>query len=500
MILPLLSGKGEKICQVLTGDVTTLPHRGHLNSFLPKVYTLWIAKLGFMLRGFIRISHTNYGEEAYGQGDFMSENPFIIQDVDALEVLDSRGDPTIEVVVITRGGIGRAIAPAGASKGKYEAVELRDGDMRRYRGKGVLKAVENVRIYIAPAIQGFDSRRQSEIDSVLIRLDGTPNKSRLGANTMIATSIAVAKAASEAAKLPLFQYLGGIRACTLPIPMLNIINGGVHAGNELSVQEFLIVPHNFDKFSEALRAAVEVYKALKDILKEKYGATAINVGDEGGFAPPMKYTREALEALTNAIKRAGYEVGRDIGISLDAAATQFYDENKSRYRIDGMELNRDEMIEYWVKLSEEYPILSIEDPLHEEDFEGFSEILKQTRGKVIVIGDDLTVTNTQRLRKALEMGAIKGVIVKPNQIGTLTETLEFVHFALQNNVYTVISHRSGDSEDPAIAHIAVAVQSPFIKTGAPCRGERTAKYNELLRIEHILGDSAKFMGRVIRVY
>ncbi len=430
----------------------------------------------------------------------MNFEEFVIKFVDALQVLDSRGDPTVEVVVVTKGGgIGRAIAPAGASKGKYEAIELRDGDPKKFLGKSVLKAVDNVRRYLGPAIIGMDSRKQRDIDRVLREVDGTPNKSRMGANAMIATSMAVAKAAAETARIPLFQYLGGAKARILPIPMLNIINGGAHAGNELAVQEFLIVPLNFDSFSEALRASVEVYKHLKSYLKETYGASAVNVGDEGGFAPPMRKTEEAIHALMEAIKRSGYVPGNDIAISLDAAATQFYDEERKVYRIDGLELKEDELLEYWLKLFERYPILSIEDPFHEEAFEAFAKLRNAIRGKVIIVGDDLTVTNVDRLRTAIERGSVGGVIVKPNQIGTLSETFDFIELAKVSGIHTIISHRSGESEDSTIAHIAVAFGGPFIKTGAPARGERTAKYNELLRIEHYLGGEAIYASKVYSI-
>jgi len=425
-------------------------------------------------------------------------NPFLIREVRAIQVLDSRGDPTIEVSIVTSGGgIGRAIAPAGASRGKYEAVEVRDVDSRMYKGRGVRRAVENVNNYIGPAIQGLDARRQREIDSVMIQIDGTPNKSRLGANAMIATSLAVAKAAADTAKLPLFQYLGGIHSRILPIPMLNIINGGVHAGNELSVQEFMIVPLGFDTFSDAIRAAVEVYKELKAVIKERYGPSAINVGDEGGYAPPMRLTDEALQALEMAVKRAGYELGKDIFISLDAAASQFYDEGSQTYDIDGRKLRREELLEYWLDLVSRYPILSIEDPFYEEDFDMYSELRRKTKGRTLIVGDDLTVTNIERLVKAIEKRAIDAVIVKPNQVGTLTETLDFIDLAKHNGIATIISHRSGESEDTSIAHLAVAVGGPFIKTGAPCRGERTAKYNELLRIEDYLGGEAIFAAKLL---
>jgi len=430
----------------------------------------------------------------------MVDNPFLIKSVDALQVLDSRGDPTVEVVVLTSGGgIGRAIAPAGASKGRYEAIELRDGDSKKYCGRSVLKAVENVKQFLGPAIQGLDSRKQREVDRTLIEVDGTKNKSRMGANAILATSLAVAKAAANTAKVPLFLYLGGVRSRILPIPMLNIINGGIHAGNDLAIQEFLIVPHNFDAFSEALRAAVETYKNLKNYLKQRYGAIAVNVGDEGGFAPPMKRTEEALEALVKSISMAGYEPGKDIALALDAAATQFYDEEKNVYRIDGRELGASELLKFWLELIDRYPIISIEDPFHEEAFEDFAMLVKESKGRIYVIGDDIVVTNLERLRKALQHNSVTGVIVKPNQVGTLSETLDFIDEAKAHGIATVISHRSGETEDTTISHLSVAVSSTFIKTGAPARGERTAKYNELLRIEHLLGTEAIYMGRIVKL-
>jgi enolase len=424
---------------------------------------------------------------------------YIIKYVNSLQVIDSRGDPTVEVVIETvGGGIGRAIAPAGASRGKYEAVELRDGDISRYKGRGVEKAVSNVINFIAPAIQGLDTRRQREIDRIMIQIDGTQNKERLGANAVIASSLAVAKAAADTSKIPLFQYIGGIRAKVLPIPMLNIINGGAHAGNELAVQEFMIVPIEFDSFSEALRASIEVYKELKNILKGKYGAHSINVGDEGGFAPPMKFVKEAIEALLVAIKNCGYDYEKQIRISLDAAASQFYIEDKNIYKIDDREMKREELLEYWKNLALEFPLLSIEDPFQEGDFEAYAELRKEVKDKIIIVGDDLTVTNVGILRKALSMDSVKGVIVKPNQVGTLSETLDFIELAKLNGIVTIISHRSGESEDSSIAHIAVAVNGPFIKTGAPARGERTAKYNELLRIEKYLASDYIYAGKIYR--
>jgi len=406
-------------------------------------------------------------------------------------VLDSRGRPTVEVEVRTRGGgFGRAIAPAGASKGKHEALELRDGG-REFRGYGVRKAVENVNKIIRPKLIGLDSRNQKEIDYLLCELDGTPNKSRLGANAIVATSLAVAKAAASTAHLPLYRYLGGPSAYLMPVPMLNVINGGVHAGNELAFQEFMIVPVGADRFSEALRIAVEVYYELKNVLKERYGTLAINVGDEGGFAPPMKTSREALDALVRAISGAGYSES-EVVLALDAAASQIYKDGK--YHVDGMKLDADDLLEYYLQLISEYPIKSIEDPFMEEDFEHFRLLTEKVRGKVLVVGDDLYTTNPQRLRKGIELKATTAVLVKVNQIGTLTETLQVVDMAHKAGMRTIISHRSGETEDTTIAHLAVAVRSGLIKTGAPARGERTAKYNELLRIEEELGSQAEYPG------
>ncbi len=422
------------------------------------------------------------------------EELFKIEEVKARWIIDSRARPTVEVDVITRGGgYGRAAAPAGASRGKHEAVEIRDGG-KTFGGYGVVRAVENVNKIIAPAIIGMDSRRQRDIDYKMIELDGTPNKSKLGGNAIVATSLAVAKAAADTYGQPLFKYIGGIEARTLPVPLMNIINGGVHAGNELSIQEFMIVPIGADKFSEALRIAVEVYMELKKLLKEKYGSIAINVGDEGGFAPPMKNTREALNALVEAVRRAGYVPGQDVLLALDVAASQIYDESKDKYIIDGKEHSRDELIEFYKKLIEEYPIASIEDPFHEEDFEGFRELVEKLGSKILVVGDDLFVTNIERLRKGIEVKAANAILVKVNQVGTLTEALDVVREAHRNGYKAIISHRSGETEDTSISHIAVALNTGLIKTGAPARGERTAKYNELLRIEEYLGGEAIYPG------
>jgi len=411
------------------------------------------------------------------------EEAFRIKNVKGYMVLDSRGNPTVAVRVTTYGlGVGVAYAPSGASTGKHEALELRDGG-REYHGKGVSKAVDNVNKIIAPALIDMDSRMQRYIDKKLVEIDGTPNKSRLGGNAVVATSLAVAKAAASTYEVPLYRYLGGAKASTLPVPMLNIINGGVHAGNKLDFQEFMIVPAGFDSFSEAIRASVEVYHELKNILKERYGALAINVGDEGGYAPPLEYAREALDLLIEAIRRAGYDAGGDIALALDAASSQLYDEERKIYRIEGREYGREDLIEYYKTLINEYPIVSIEDPLHEEDFEGFAELTRSVGDKVLVVGDDIFVTNPGRVLKGIEIGACNAVLVKVNQIGTLSETMDVIDIAHRNGYRAIISHRSGETEDTTIADLAVGFSTGLIKTGAPARGERTAKYNRLLEIE-----------------
>lgn len=419
-----------------------------------------------------------------------------IKVVKGLQVLDSRGDPTVEVMIVTEdGGVGRAIAPAGASKGKHEALEIRDENLRAYKGRGVYTAVRNVNTVISNALIGLDSINYRYIDRKLMEIDGTPNKCKLGVNAVTATSLANIKAASETLQLPLFVFLGGFSARTLPAPLMNVINGGVHAGNNLSFQEFMIIPVNADSFSEALRIAVEIYKDLKKYLKSKYGASAINVGDEGGFAPPMNYVDEALKALIESIKLAGYEPGKDVLLALDCAATQFFNEKKNKYVVDGKELSKEELIKLYQEITEKYPIYSIEDPLHEEDFEGFAELRKILKGKVKIIGDDLTVTNVERLSKAIKVKAVDGLIVKINQVGTVSEVEDVIKLAKDYGLITIISHRSGESEDTSIAHLAVGFNSGYIKTGAPARGERTSKYNELLRIEDWLGEESTYFGK-----
>ncbi len=414
-----------------------------------------------------------------------------ITSVKALQVIDSRGDPTVEVVIITEGGgVGRGIAPAGASKGRFEAIDLRDGG-KAYRGRGVLRAVEAVNKYLAPAIMGMDTSRYRDVDRKIIEVDGTPNKSRLGANATTATSLAVINAAADTAGQPLFEFLGGKRARVLPTPLMNIINGGVHAGNELSIQEFMIVPVGADSFSEALRIAIEVYKELKEYLKEKYGLAAVNVGDEGGFAPPLKYTTEALEALIKSINRAGYDESHVV-LALDAAASQFF--RNGKYVIDGKELSSHELLNFYLDIISRYPIRSIEDPFSEEQPEMFKELRNRVKGKVLIIGDDLTVTRVDRVSNYFSNEFIDGAIIKINQVGTFSEAEDTIRYLLRNYGKAIISHRSGESEDVSIAHIAVAYETGLIKTGAPARGERTAKYNELLRIENYLGGEAEFLG------
>ncbi len=425
--------------------------------------------------------------------EFQYDPRFTIADVIAREILDSRGNPTVEVEIITDGGgIGYASVPSGASKGKHEAFELRDGDEKRYMGKGVMKAVENVIGPIADEIIGLDSRFQWEIDQTLIDLDGTANKSNLGANAMLAVSIAVSRAAANTYGLPLFMYWGGINANLLPTPLMNVINGGKHAGNELAIQEFMIVPCGANSFGEALRMGAEVYYKLKEILLKKFGKSAINVGDEGGFAPPFSNTREALDVLAEAVEFSGYN--KKIGLALDSAASNFYDEKEDKYYIDGKVLHSGELIDFYVDLIKSYPILSVEDPLQEEDFEGFAELTKKIGDRVLIVGDDIFVTNLDRLKLGVEKDAGNAVLVKLNQIGTVSETIELIKYAKLNGLKTIISHRSGETEDNYIADFAVAFEAGLIKTGAPARSERTSKYNRLLQIEELLGDNAKYSG------
>ncbi len=417
-----------------------------------------------------------------------------IQKLTAREVLDSRGNPTVEVeVALTNGALGRAAVPSGASTGQHEALELRDGG-RRYNGKGVLKALDHVNRVIAPKLRGRDASRQEEIDRLMIDLDGTPNKRRLGANAILGVSLAVAKAAAAAAKQPLFRYLGGTRAVTLPVPMMNILNGGVHADNSVDLQEFMVVPVGARTFADALRMGTETFHALKGVLKEKGHSTA--VGDEGGFAPRLQSNQEAVEVILAAIERAGYAPGRQIALALDPAASEFFEDGQYVFRkSDGSRLSSADMVRYYGDWVERYPIISIEDGLAEDDWDGW-EIMSRALGRrVQLVGDDLFVTNPERLQRGIDRGVGNSILIKLNQIGTLTETLETIARAKGAGYTTVISHRSGETEDATIADLAVAVNAGQIKTGSACRGERTAKYNQLLRIESMLGRRAVYPGR-----
>ncbi len=414
------------------------------------------------------------------------EKEFIIKKVYGREIIDSRGNPTIEAEVFTEKSFGRASVPSGASTGTHEAIEIRDGN-KRFKGKGVLNSCRNINEIIGPSIIGMDVRNQKEIDELMIRIDGTINKSKLGANSILAVSLAVAKAAANTMELPLFKYLNK-DANILPVPLMNIINGGKHAGSNLAIQEFMIVPAKFNSFKEALRAGCEIYMELRNYLKNKYGVFAINVGDEGGFVPPISNTIEALEAIENSIKELGYS--NEVFLALDAAATNFY--NGKEYVIDGRNLSSEELLEYYLELISKYPIILIEDPFHEEDFYSFSEITKKS--KIEIVGDDIFVTNINRLKKGIENKAANSIIIKVNQIGTLTETINVVKFALENSYGIIVSHRSGETEDNYIADLAVAFGGGKIKTGAPARGERISKYNQLLRIEELLGSKAKYLG------
>ncbi|MCI8352854.1 MAG: phosphopyruvate hydratase [Clostridia bacterium] len=420
-----------------------------------------------------------------------------IEKVSALEVLDSRGNPTVQVEVITEGGFsGVALVPSGASTGSFEAVELRDGDKERYLGKGVLQAVENVNKKIAKKIEGMNVYDQLEIDKELILLDDTPNKSKLGANATLGVSLAVAKAAANSLGMSLYKYIGGINAKKLPHPMMNILNGGKHSDNNINIQEFMIIPVGATTFREGLQMGVEVYHNLKKVLKEK--GYSVAVGDEGGFAPNLKDETEAIEAILAAIKKAGYEPEKDICLALDVASTEMFEEAKKIGK-DGYYFwktdvfkTRDEMVEYIEELANKYPIISIEDGLAEEDWESWRKLTDKLKDKIQLVGDDLFVTNKKRLQKGIKNEIANSILIKPNQIGTLTETLDAIELAKKNGYTAVISHRSGETEDTTIADIAVATNAGQIKTGAPCRTDRVAKYNRLLNIEEELGENAEF--------
>ena len=419
-----------------------------------------------------------------------------IIDVYAREVLDSRANPTIEVEVVTdAGGFGRAIVPSGASTGAFEAVELRDNDKDRYLGKGVETAVSNVNDIIAQEIIGMEVFNQVEIDKFLIELDGTDNKAKFGANAILAVSMAVARAAADEMGMPLYQYIGGINAKVLPVPMLNILNGGEHADNNVDIQEFMVMPVGAKSFKEALRMGAEIFHNLKAVLKEKGLNTS--VGDEGGFAPNLSSNEEALSTIVMAIEKAGYKPGEEIMLALDVAATEMYDKENKVYNLtaEGKKFTSDELIDYYEDMVNKYPIISIEDGLDEEDWDGWKKLTDRLGKKIQIVGDDLFVTNTERLKKGIDLGIANSILVKLNQIGTITETLDAIELAKVNGYTAVISHRSGETEDTTIADLAVALNAGQIKTGAPSRTDRVAKYNELLRIEDDLWNAAEYRGK-----
>ena len=417
--------------------------------------------------------------------------------VNARQILDSRGNPTIEVDVITSSGImGRAAVPSGASTGIHEAVELRDGDKKFYLGKGVLQAVQNVNKVIAEEIQGMLVTDQSEIDHRMIDLDGTVNKGNLGANAILGVSLAVANAAAQETNQPLYRYFGGVAANTLPIPMMNILNGGSHADNSIDFQEFMIMPVGADSFTDAIRMGAEVFHHLKAVLKK--GKYSTNVGDEGGFAPNLKSNEDAIKVILNAIESAGYEAGKDIFIALDPAASEYYIPKENVYHLHkstGEKLAPKDMVEFWKGWVKKYPIISIEDGMAEDDWNGWKYMTDQLGEKIQLVGDDLFVTNVTRLQKGITKGVANSILIKVNQIGTLTETINAVNLAYRNSYTAIISHRSGETEDTTIADLAVALNTGLIKTGSACRSERIAKYNQLLRIEEQLGSSAKYLGK-----
>jgi len=421
-----------------------------------------------------------------------------IESISALEILDSRGNPTVEVeVVLGDGSWGRAAVPSGASTGIHEALELRDGDKKRYGGKGTLKAVENVNEIIADALFGWDATDQKAIDTELITIDGTPNKSKLGANAILGVSLAVAKAAANSLSLPLYRYIGGVYAHVLPVPMMNILNGGAHtAWQSTDMQEFMVMPFGAPTFREGLRWGAEIYHALKSVLKEKGYATL--VGDEGGYAPALKSNAEALEVILTAIDKAGFKAGRglDVAIALDPAASELYDEETKTYNLrkEGRKLSGPEMVEFWAKWVKDYPIVSIEDGLAQDDWESWILMTKKMGDTIQIVGDDLLVTNPERVRRGIKENAANALLVKLNQIGSLTETIEAVEACHRSGWRAVTSHRSGETEDATIADLAVALNTGQIKTGAPARSDRVAKYNQLLRIESELGDSAQYAG------
>lgn len=417
-----------------------------------------------------------------------------ISDIHARQILDSRGNPTVEVDVITENGlVGRAAVPSGASTGKHEAVELRDGDKSVYQGKGVLKAVANVNDIIADQLIGIDVTKQAYIDNLMIKIDGTPNKAKLGANATLAVSMAVAKAAAQESNLPLYRYLGGVNATVLPMPLMNILNGGVHADNKIDFQEFMIIPLGAPSFSEGLRWGVEVFHNLKSVLKKKGYST--NVGDEGGFAPDIQSNEEAIETVLLAIDAAGYKAGDQIAIAMDAASTEMFDEAKGTYKFyksSGKTITSDEMVAYWAEWVKKYPIVSIEDGMAEDDWTGWKNLTDAIGSKCQLVGDDLFVTNVKRLQEGIDKGIANSILIKVNQIGTITETINAVQLAQSSGYTTIMSHRSGETEDTTIADLAVALNCGQIKTGSASRTDRLAKYNQLIRIEEALGENAVY--------
>jgi len=418
-----------------------------------------------------------------------------IERVKAREILDSRGTPTVEVDVILEGGVmGRAAVPSGASTGQYEAVELRDGEENRYKGKGTTKAVKNVNAVIAGKVKGMDARDQVAIDRMMINLDGTENKGDLGANAILGVSLAVARAAAAACGLPLYRYIGGARANVLPVPMMNILNGGKHADWNIDLQEFMIMPLGAPSFREALRYGSEIFQTLKGVLKSKKLNT--NVGDEGGFAPALKANEEACEVLVDAIEKAGYKPGKDVFIALDPASTEFFENGKYNLRSEGLTKTSEEMVDYYAGLVAKYPICSIEDGLAEDDWTGWQLLTKKLGGKIQLVGDDLYVTNTKRLAEGIKLNASNSILIKLNQIGTLTETLEAISMAMSNGWTAVVSHRSGETEDTTIADLVVGTCTGQIKTGSVCRTDRICKYNQLLRIEEELGPAARYGSEI----
>jgi enolase len=419
-----------------------------------------------------------------------------IAQIRAREILDSRGNPTVEAdVVLTDGTVGRAAVPSGASTGEHEAVELRDGDKSHYLGKGVLQAVENVESILEPELKGMDASNQRLIDATMISIDGTENKGRIGANAILAVSMACARASALALKTPLYRYLGGVNACILPTPMMNIINGGAHADNNVDFQEFMVMPVGAERFSDALRWGAEIFHILKGVLKKKGYNTA--VGDEGGFAPSLKSNVEAIEVILEAIEQAGYKAGEDVALALDPAASEFYDKASGKYvfkKSDKSEKTGEQMVEFWADWVRQYPIISIEDGLAEDDWAGWQLLTEKLGGRIQLVGDDLFVTNTERLQRGIEEGVANSILIKVNQIGTVSETLEAIELARRYGYTSIISHRSGETEDTFIADLAVGTGAGQIKTGSASRTDRVAKYNQLLRIEEELGQAAEFLG------